>query len=479
MKRTLTLFLLATALTVSAQSDSWNLQRCLEYAAEHNIDLKRAEQTVALSEVNRQQSYLSFLPSVSANGGYYWNFGLTIDPITNTRQPGSRQTFSSTLQGNWTLINGGRNVFQLQQARLNAAAALYGMEDMRNNVYLNITSAFLQIMVNELLLDVADGQYKTSLNNLERVEVLYQNGALAKGDYLQSVSQVKADESNFVNAEVALTLSKLQLFQILQLKEGFEDFDIESPELEVEAELSIRDYNKPELFEAAVSAQPSVKSAVVNLKSAEVGVNLAKSATLPTINMMAQLNSNYVAGLPYFTEYEKITTYTLLQDPDDPAGLLFIPNEMNVPVASSQTPYTFGNQFADNWNQFFGFGISVPIFSQGQVHAAVQRAKIQQATAALDLEQTKTQVRQTVERAYLDATNSFVTYQSAKASSTSAAEALNYAQVSFDEGVISAFELVSTKNAYLAAKSREIQGMFDYIFKVKVLEFYLFGQMTL
>ena len=126
------------------------------------------------------QSKLAFLPTANINGGYYWNFGLTIDPITNTRQPGSRQTLSTTAFRNWTLLSGGRNLYQLQQARMSSVAALYQLEDVKNNTFLNIASAYLQIIVNMQLEEVAQGQLNTSIQSLERTQLLFDNGAISK-----------------------------------------------------------------------------------------------------------------------------------------------------------------------------------------------------------------------------------------------------------------------------------------------------------
>lgn len=465
--------------TTAGAQTLWSLSRCVAHAEEHNIDLLRAQQNVELAGLTELQSKMAFLPSVNATGGYYWNFGLTIDPITNTRQPGTRNTFSSTLQGNWAVFNGGRNLYQLQQSRIDKMAAVYGSEEMRNNVVLNITSAFLQVVVNKQLLEVAQGQFSVSQGNERRAKVLFENGVISRGDYLQNVSQMKADESNLVSSENAVVLSRLQLFQLLRLESDFQEFDIEMPAVDLMVAQGVQDYNRPELIASSVEKQPAVKRAASAAESAKVGVKLAQSSRLPSVNMMAQLNSNFVAGLPYFSEYTKWTTYTVVQDPADPNNLLFLPNEMNIPVPESQQTYTFKNQMLDNRNQFFGFGLSVPIFSQGQINAAVQRAKIQQTLAELELSDAKNQQRQTLERAYLDATNSFAAYQAAKVSSASAKEALDYAQVSFEEGAISGFELAQSNNSYMAAKSREIQAKFDYLFKIKVLEFYLFGQLNL
>ena len=461
---------------LSAQ-DSWDLNRCIEHARTNSIEIKRSQNALDVTKLGELQSKLAFLPTANINGGYYWNFGLTIDPISNTRQPGSRQTLSTTASGNWTLLSGGRNLYQYHQARMNSVAALYQLEEVKNNVFLNIASAYLQIIVNMQLEEVADGQLKTSVQSLERTTLLYENGAIPKDDFLQSVAQMKNDEGNLTSAKNAVLLSKLQLYQLLQLETSFDEFEIAMPAMDL-SDLSLKGYGQEDLKEAAVAKQPSVKAAQANAESARLGIKLANSARYPSLVFLAQLNSNYVQGLPYFTDYYQLTTYTLVENPV--SGVIEqVPSLVNVPDPNSQIKYTLGNQLSDNWNQFLGFGFQIPLFNGGTTHAAVQRAKIQENNAALDLKQSELAVRQTIERAYIDATNSLALFRAADASADAAEIALANAQLNFDEGAISAFDLGLSKNQFLAAKSREIQSKFDYLFKVKVLEFYLFNQITL
>lgn len=455
----------------------WSLSACIEHAEANNLDIQRGKNNMLLAEINEDQSKLAFLPTLNLNGGYYWNFGLTIDPITNTRQPGSRQTLGSTASSNWTLFNGGRNLYQLQQSRMNAMAAMYQQMELANNVFLNIASSYLQILVNQQLLEVADGQLKASAQSLKRTEILFENGAISKDNYLQSLAQVRTDEGNKISAENALLLSKLMLYQMLQLDTPFEEFDILVPEVDLTA-AAMAGYQREELLESAVEKQPSVQMAASNVSSANYGVKLAQSARVPSVAFSAQLNSNYVQGLPYFTEYYTLTTYTLVENPLT-GSIDQVPQEINVPNPNSQTAYTVANQLLDNRNQFLGVGVQIPLFNGGQTHSAVQRAKIQLDNALIDQTQAELNVRQTIERAYLDAKGALAIYEASKISAEASAEALENAEVNFETGTISAFDFSLSKNQFLAAKSREIQSKFDYLFKVKVLEFYLFNQITL
>ncbi len=348
---------------------------------------------------------------------------------------------------------------------------------MGNGFKLNIASAYLQIIVNLQLESVAQGQLNTSLKSLERTQILFENGAISKDNYLQSVAQTKGDEGNLTSAVNAVLLSKLQLFQILQLETDFESFDIEVPEVNLN-QLSLNDYGRDDLKNQAVQNQPAVRAAEANLESAQYGIKLANSARYPNLFFLAQLNSNYVQGLPYFTDFVELTTYTLVEDPLT-GNIEQIPQVINIPDPNSQIKYTVGNQLSDNWNQFIGFGFQVPLFNGGTTHAAVQRAKIQENNASLDKKASELAVRQTIERALVDAKNSLALFNAANASAQASELALNNAQLNFDEGVISAFDLGLSKNQYLAAKSQEIQTKFDYLFKVKVLEFYLFNQISL
>jgi len=476
MKKILSFFFLVCAIQLNAQQ-VWSLSACIEHAEANNLDIQRGKNNMLLAEINEDQSKLAFLPTLNLNGGYYWNFGLTIDPITNTRKPGSRQTLGSTASSNWTLFNGGRNLYQLQQARMNAMAAIYQQMELANNVYLNIASSYLQILVNQQLLEVADGQLKASAQSLKRTEILFENGAISKDNYLQSLAQVRTDEGNKISAENALLLSKLMLYQMLQLDTPFEEFDILVPEVDLTA-AAMAGYQREDLLESAVEKQPSVQMATSNVSSANYGVKLAQSARVPSVAFSAQLNSNYVQGLPYFTEYYTLTTYTLVENPLT-GSIDQVPQEINVPNPNSQTAYTVANQLLDNRNQFLGVGVQIPLFNGGQTHSAVQRAKIQLDNALIDQAQAELNVRQTIERAYLDATGALAIYEASQTSAEASVVALENAQVNFETGTISAFDYSLSKNQFLAAKSREIQSKFDYLFKVKVLEFYLFNQITL
>ncbi len=476
MKKILSFFFLVCAIQLNAQQ-VWSLSACIEHAEANNLDIQRGKNNMLLAEINEDQSKLAFLPTLNLNGGYYWNFGLTIDPITNTRKPGSRQTLGSTASSNWTLFNGGRNLYQLQQARMNAMAAMYQQMELANNVYLNIASSYLQILVNQQLLEVADGQLNASAQSLKRTEILFENGAISKDNYLQSLAQVRTDEGNKISAENALLLSKLMLYQMLQLDTPFDKFDILVPEVDLTA-AAMAGYQRDELLESAVEKQPSVQMATSNVSSANYGVKLAQSGRVPSVAFSAQLNSNYVQGLPYFTEYYTLTTYTLVENPLT-GSIDQVPQEINVPNPNSQTAYTVANQLLDNRNQFLGVGVQIPLFNGGQTHSAVQRAKIQLDNALIEQAQAELNVRQTIERAYLDATGALAIYEASKTSAEASEVALENAQVNFETGTISAFDYSLSKNQFLAAKSREIQSKFDYLFKVKVLEFYLFNQITL
>ena len=476
MKKFLSFFLLIGAIQLTAQ-ETWSLSDCIEHAEANNLDIQRGKNNMLLAEINEDQSKLAFLPTLNLNGGYYWNFGLTIDPITNTRQPGSRQTLGSTASSNWTLFNGGRNLYQLQQARMNAMAAMYQQMELANNVYLNIASSYLQILVNQQLLEVAEGQLDASAQSLKRTEILFENGAISKDNYLQSLAQVRTDEGNKISTENTLLLSKLMLYQMLQLDTPFEEFNILVPEVDLTA-AAMSGYHREDLLESAVEKQPSVQMATSNVTSANYGIKLAQTGRIPSVAFSAQLNSNYVQGLPYFTEYYTLTTYTLVENPLT-GSIDQVPQEINVPNPNSQTAYTLANQLIDNRNQFLGVGVQIPLLNGGQTHSAVQRAKIQLDNALIDQAQAELNMSQTIERAYLDAKGALAIYEASKISAEASEEALENAEVNFETGTISAFDFSLSKNQFLAAKSREIQSKFDYLFKVKVLEFYLFNQITL
>ena len=309
---------------------------------------------------------------------------------------------------------------------------------------------------------------------MERNQKLYEAGAIPKGDFLQFEAQYAADEQSLIAAQNNLDISKLQLAQLLQLEE-YDGFDVITPQFS-DPDKTLLNYTPKQIYDIALSNQPIIKSAEVNVQSAEKQVGIAKGGYSPIISVSGQVNSNAAGdrtrATSTITDYYPIgtvgagtTRYVYSLEPQD------------IPTATEV--YPFFDQFNDNINQFVGINIQVPIFNRLMTKNDVQSAELQLQQNMLQLETQKNNLRQTIERAYTDALAGLKNFNAAEKSLEANEESWEYAQRRFEEGALNVFDYENTRNRYLNAMAQMLQSKYDYIFKVKVLEFYLTNNITL
>lgn len=474
MKYLLLIGALAFSALAFGQKKAWTLQECIAYAYQNNLTIQQNELNVRTAELSQSAAQANLLPNLNFSAGYFWQFGFNIDPITNTRKRGNRQTSSLTLASSWVIFDGLQNYKQISQARIDRMAAMYNLEAIKNDIGINIASAYLQILLNKQVLEVAQNQLRISDGQLARTQKLYDAGAVPKGDLLQLEAQVAGDEQSVIAAENNLEISKLQLAQLLQLDTQV-GFDIETPDLSA-PDNALLSYTPEQVYAAALNNQPIIKSAELNVESAETQVSSSKGAYAPTLTLSGQINTNAAQDLLRITDqqtsYVPIGTIT-------PGGTDYVYSVTEQTYPTGTEAYPFFAQFEDNLNQFVGLNLQVPIFNRMQIKNNVQSSKLQLEQARLQLESQKNALRQTIQRAYADATASLKSYTAAQKSLSAAEESWQYAQSRFQEGAINTFDYDNTRNRYLSATATLLQNKYDYIFKIKVLEFYLTNNITL
>ncbi len=461
------------SLITTAQSKVWNLQQCIEYAYENNLTIKQNQLNLRSAEINKDAAVANLFPNLNLSGGYFWQFGFSIDPISNTRQPGNRQTSSFTLSSQWVLFDGLQNYKQISKARLDYMSSLYNLDAIKNDIGINIASAYLQVLLNKQVLEVAENQLDISKNQLDRNQKLYEAGAIPKGDQLQFEAQYASDEQSVIAAQNNLDISRLQLAQILQL-EDYSDFDIVTPDLD-NPDNALLNYTPQQIYEIALGNQPVIKSSELNVESAQQQLGISKAGYSPTISLSGQVNSN--AAQDFMRAVPGGPTDYLVVASTQPGGGRPIYTLTEQPL--QYEAYPFFDQFGDNINQFVGINLQVPIFNRFSTRNNVQSSKLQLEQAMVQLETDKNNLRQTIQRAYADAYASLKTFNAAEKSLEANEESWEYAQKRYQEGAMNLFDYETTRNRYLNAVSQLLQSKFDYIFKVKVLEFYLTNNITL
>lgn len=471
-------FALAGLLSFGALAQSpvkiWGIEECVNYALENNIQIQQSQLQVEVNKNNQQQAKANVAPTLNFNSNYGWNFGLNIDPVTNVISQSRRQTASFGLSSNVTLFGGLRKYHSIAKANLDYVAALYDLEDMKYNISLNVTAGYLQILLNKEILNVAKEQQRVSKLQLDRMTKLVEAGANPKGDQLQLEAQYARDGQDMINAENAVVISKLQLANILQLTNP-DEFEIQDPDIELPgAELVAR--SAESIYATAIDMQPSIKGAETRVESSEKNLAVTKAGAYPTLSLVGQVGTSYSDQI---VEPAGNETITLPQPVYDQNGsVTFIPYDQTIPIG----PYTkkeFGNQVGDNLNEYVGLSLNVPIFNGLSVSKNKQNAQINAEISRLQLEQEKNALRQEVYQAHADAKASYNSYLAAKAAVDAGTESFKYSKERFEVGALNQFDFENDKNSLARAMSEMLRAKYDYIFKIKVLEFYLTNQVKL
>lgn len=456
----------AAAQTALTTNQPLTLEQCIDHALKNNIQIKQSELNTDLSQVTLTQSKANLLPSLNANAAHSYNIGRTIDRFTNQFADAQVLSQNFSLSSDINLFNGMQNINTIQQNKFSYLASKYDVEKMKNDVALNIATAYLQILYNIDAVENAKNQMGITSGQVQRTKILVDAGTAARGTLLDIQSQLAIEELNLTNAQNQLDISYLNLAQLLNMASA-EGLTIVKPELNIGTETLLTS-NANQIYNAAVSNLPEIKSAEYNVKSAGKAVNVAWGGLSPRLTFSASYGTGYsgasqrVIGLPTFQGYSPNGSLTSSGD------------TVLSPIFSSGTfeKIPFGDQYKDNVNKSFGFYLTVPIFNRFQTKTAIDRARIQKLNADLTVESTKLQIRKNVQQAYADANAGLKKYNASLKAIEAMEESFKYTEQKFNVGMLNTNDYNDAKNKLIKAQSDLLQAKYEYVFKTKVLDFY-------
>ncbi len=422
---------------VNAQDTTgvWSLDKCINYAYENNITIKRQVLNTMYKSNTLKQSKLNRLPDLNAQVGYSFNFGYTWIQQEAKNVDRNTQSFNSGLGSNVNLFKGLTTNNTIKRDKFDLAAALKNSEKIKNDISLQITGFYLQILFDKELLKVAKEQLETTKLQMERTKILVDAGKLARGKYLELKSQSAKEALNVTIQENNLSVSLLNLAQLLDLKDT-KDFDIVTPVLPDSAG-EVPD--PPEtIYSTALDIMPEIKSTEYSLKSSEYALKMAKGNYYPSLNLNFSLgaNANWLN--------------------DDPNGY-------NRPL---------WDQLQSTRNYYIGASLRIPIFNKLQIRNEVNNAKLGVRDAQYQLEQEKLNLRKEIQQAYTDAVAAYKKYRSSIDAVESFRETFRYTEEKFNVGVVNSVDYNLAKTDYLKAQSNLLQAKYEYIMKMKILDFY-------
>jgi outer membrane protein len=397
----------------------WSLDSCINQAVAQNLKVRQSELNLQASRVTNVQAKAAFLPVSQFNGSHSFNTGRSIDPFTNQPTTDQIQANDFGLFSSITLFNGLQLQHQLQQSKLGVKASQYELEQTRQTIALNVTLAYLDVLFNQELVVIADNQLKNSLLQVERSKRLVAADALAASTLADLEVQSAQDELQQVTAATNLKTAKLLLLQLLNLP-ATTPFNIEPIATEVPA---TNPYSKTaaEIIALAEKTQPSIIGADLRVQSAKQGVKSARAGLLPTLSLSGYLGSNYSSAVPTTRFVADGTGYTVREVPSE--------TNFNALITEKTTEY------------------------------AAQNARLE--------------LRQNIELAYNNLEAAQVRFRTATRQVNASKIAYDAAQKRFDSGSVHYVDLNLAKTNFDKALSNQVQAKYDYLFRQRILDFYL------
>ena len=449
---------------------SWSLDSCIQHAYAHNIAIQISEENIGLNELNETQALGGMLPSLNAQASHGYNWGQRIDPFTNQFASSRIQSNNLGIATSINLFNGLRQVNTLKQAGLSTETAKWNYEKMRNDIALNVASAYLAVIINKEFMDIARKTLDGTERQVKRLEKLVGAGQLAVSNLNDLQAQLASDNATFVAAENNYRLSKLSLMQLLQLDGGaLESFSISVPRIEDIEQLELM-ANPEVIVESALANFPEIKGATTSVAAAALGKKIAAAGYYPSLNASFSFGTGYSGAAKVVTGNPDTLAF--------PIGTVFGSGELvtSLPQLMYDTEdyqtKAFGLQLQDNVNRSLFFSLNIPLFNGFVTHTSVKRADINFRQAALQLEQAKQVIEQSVYQAYNDAKAALANYYAFKTSVSASQKAFSWAELRYEQGISNITEYADARMRYEIAQANLTRSKYDFVFKLNVLNFY-------
>lgn len=422
---------------LSAQQKKWTLEECVTYAVENNLTIAQYELDLENAKIDKSDAKGDFLPNLNGQVSTSGSRGLILDPTTNSLTTGTIYSASGNLTSGMTLFDGLRNIHRLNRAKLNAIANQYRLDDLVDDIRLNVANSYLQILSNKETLKTFRAQYAVTEQDLKRTAELVESGVSPRGDLLEIEATAANLEQQIVNTQNNVIISRINLAQLLQLTD-YENFDIADEEFDVPP-ADILNNSPKEIYEKALTFRNDVQFSETNVDLARKDLEIARGALYPTL----------AAFLNYNTRYS---------------------DQTRDPITGEKIG--FKDQIWLNDGVSYGAQLNIPIFNGWSVRNNIKRSQIDVAMAELQLQQTKLDLESNINQAYVDISSAAKTYEAAQKTLEARRLAFDYSKERFEVGLMNAFDFSQAQSRVEDASAEVIRAKYDYIFRIKVLEFY-------
>ncbi|MCR6720556.1 MAG: TolC family protein [Chitinophagaceae bacterium] len=451
---------------VKAQ-EKWDLRRCVDYALENNISVRQADLQARFSELTLKQGRAQQLPSLNINGNTAMQFGLNDNPTTGILENARFFSVGLQAQSQVTLFNWFSRVNTNKANELTLEADIEQTKKVQNDIALNVAVGYLQILLAREQVKIAENTSEQTKAQLERTRKLVDAGQLPELNAVQLEAQLARDSANIVAGLASVQSFELQLKALLNL-DAAAPFEVSTPPVELIPIKSLAELQPETVYASALANLPQQKVNEIRIRAAVKSMQAAKAGMYPSIGAFGSLGTNYVnTKIPVYgpgplTETGALVTIGGTQYAVQAPGRILL----------SETGMPLGRQFRNNFGQNIGLALSIPILNGRANRTAWERAKLNVTNLELTKEQGDMQLKQDIYKAYVDATSALQQYNANKKAVTANETAYEFAQKRYDQGLLSTYDLLNTQITLQSARNQMVLTQYDYVFKMKLLEFY-------
>lgn len=435
MKRLFILVVLAilVGLDLLAQQKQWSLRECCDYAVEHNISVKQQENQLRQRELQLETAKSQRLPDLNASAGQNFSFGRGLT-AQNTYTNTNTSSTSLSLGTSVPLFTGFQIPNQIKLNRLNLDAAMQNLEKAKNDIRMQVAQAYVQILYNMEMADVARRQIDIDSMQVVRLQAMVDNGKASGAQLSQQEATLAQSRLTATQADNNLQLAYLSLTQLLELPTP-DGFSVVRPTIQ-KIQMTQNTLMSPDaIYAEALTIKPEVQSAQLAVSAAERNVDIAKAGNYPTLSLSGGMGTNYYTTSGYKSD-----------------GL--------------------GKQLKNNFSQYIGLNLNVPIFNRYQTRNSIRSAQIDQQNQLLQLDNTKKTLYKEIQQVYYNAIAADAKCKSSEQASRSAHDAFTLMQAKYENGKANITEFNESKNNYLRAESDLVQARYEQLYQQALILFY-------
>ena len=435
MKYFLTSLLVAASFMSASAQQKWTLRECIDYAIAHNINIKQQELTVENSEINLSTSRNSRLPNLNAGASQNFNFGRSQSMATGIYEDNKSTSTGFSLSSSVPVFNGLRIANEIKSNELDLRAATEGLNKAKEDMSVNIALYYMEVLFKKEILKVREDLCELTAKQVERTATMVEAGSIPHSQLLDIKSQYANDKLNVVSANNDLSLSLLNLAQLLNMMNA-DDFDIVEPQQDINISSHLI---RPsgQIYQTALGVRPHVKEAEYKLESSAVGLKIAQSYYWPSLSL----------GLSYNNGFNHIFDNSIINT-------------------------NISTQLKNNQREVIGLNLSIPIFNRMQTRNQVQIAQLNLMSRELELQNIKLSLQKEIQQAYLSATAAQAKYTATEEALDAAQEAHIYVEERYRLGKATVLELTEAQAKLSSSRSEQLQAKYEFLIREKILSLY-------